>query len=89
MRPPSETISDDDYFARNREFATWLKEERQIFFSSLTSEASHSLFSEFVSAWNNGSLPAGYYSGEIDLEAAPRSSHNWKLKTNAGDARGR
>lgn len=82
------TLSDDDYFSRNPEFATWLKEERHIFFSSLSSEESRTLFSLFVSAWNSGALPAKYYAGAVSQQAAPRSSHNWGFKGEAAIGRG-
>ncbi|KAK9275890.1 hypothetical protein L1049_023164 [Liquidambar formosana] len=40
-------LSNDDYFLKNNEFATWLKDERKIFFSDLSSSlhanSSHTL----------------------------------------------
>ncbi|KAK8469360.1 hypothetical protein PHAVU_005G059400 [Phaseolus vulgaris] len=32
-------LSKDDYFAKNNEFAAWLKEEKNVFFSDLLSES--------------------------------------------------
>ncbi|KAI3515243.1 hypothetical protein L1887_14043 [Cichorium endivia] len=40
-------ISDADYFSKNNEFSTWLKDEREIFFSDLSSESARKLFAEF------------------------------------------
>ncbi|CAL5187126.1 unnamed protein product [Lathyrus oleraceus] len=70
-------LSSDDYFAKNNEFATWLKEEKNVFFSDLLSESARELFAEFVKAWNRGKLESNYYEG---IATAPRSSHNWKIK---------
>ncbi|XP_004488790.1 style cell-cycle inhibitor 1-A [Cicer arietinum] len=70
-------LSSDDYFAKNNEFATWLKEEKNVFFSDLLSESARELFAEFVKAWNRGKLESNYYEG---IASAPRTSHNWKIK---------
>uniref|UniRef100_A0A0E0JW38 Uncharacterized protein n=1 Tax=Oryza punctata TaxID=4537 RepID=A0A0E0JW38_ORYPU len=56
-------ISKDDYFAKNNEFATWLKEEKGKFFSDLSSESARDLFEKFVKTWNKGKLPSQYYEG--------------------------
>ncbi|XP_057823645.1 uncharacterized protein LOC131035897 isoform X2 [Cryptomeria japonica] len=72
-----EVLSAEDYFLKNIEFSTWLKKERGIFFSSLSSESSHMLFLEFVIAWNSGELHSDYYEG---MSTAPRTDHNWGLK---------
>jgi len=71
-------LSDDDYFSKNNEFATWLKEEKNKFFSDLSSESARDLFSEFVDVWNSKTLKSKYYKG---IETGPRSSHKWKIKT--------
>ncbi|KAI7744522.1 hypothetical protein M8C21_003880 [Ambrosia artemisiifolia] len=76
-------ISDADYFLKNNEFATWLKDERDTFFSDLSSESARKLFTEFVKAWNKKKLDSRYYDGIV---TGPRSSHNWKIKS---DAKGR
>lgn len=70
-------LSGDDYFAKNNEFATWLKEEKNVFFSDLLSESARELFAEFVKAWNRGKLESNYYEG---IKTAPRTAHNWKIK---------
>ncbi|KAK2423794.1 style cell-cycle inhibitor [Trifolium repens] len=70
-------LSGDDYFAKNNEFATWLKEEKNVFFSDLLSESARELFAEFVKAWNRGKLESNYYEG---IATAPRTAHNWKIK---------
>ncbi|KAM0040212.1 putative style cell-cycle inhibitor 1 [Helianthus debilis subsp. tardiflorus] len=73
-------LSDADYFLKNNEFATWLKDKRDTFFSDLSSESARKLFSEFVKAWNKKKLDSRYYDGIV---TAPRSSHNWKIKSDA------
>ncbi|KAK9907120.1 hypothetical protein M0R45_002432 [Rubus argutus] len=70
-------LSGDDYFSKNNEFSTWLKEEKDVFFSDLSAESSRKLFSDFVKAWNKRKLESRYYEG---IATAPRSAHNWKIK---------
>lgn len=70
-------ISKDDYFAKNNEFATWLKEEKGKFFSDLSSESARDLFEKFVKTWNKGKLPSQYYEG---ITRGPRSAHKWNIK---------
>ncbi|KAL8469414.1 hypothetical protein ACS0TY_032303 [Phlomoides rotata] len=70
-------LSNDDYFSKNNEFSTWLKEEKKKFFADLSSESARSLFSEFVTEWNNHELELQYYEG---IAAAPRTSHKWNIK---------
>ncbi|KAH7528105.1 hypothetical protein FEM48_Zijuj05G0036600 [Ziziphus jujuba var. spinosa] len=70
-------LSNDDYFSKNNEFATWLKEEKDVFFSDLSSESAREMFSDFVKAWNNQTLEFQYYEGIV---SGPRSAHKWKFK---------
>ncbi|XP_054817232.1 style cell-cycle inhibitor 1-B [Prosopis cineraria] len=70
-------LSKDDYFSKNNEFATWLKEEKSMFFSDLSSESAREMFSDFVKAWNRGKLESRYYEG---IASGPRTAHNWKIK---------
>lgn len=70
-------LSKDDYFSRNNEFALWLKEERNIFFSDLSSDSARSLFSEFVAEWNDKRLDIKYYEG---ISSGPRTAHQWNIK---------
>ncbi|XP_030471597.2 style cell-cycle inhibitor 1 [Syzygium oleosum] len=70
-------LSSDDYFLKNNEFATWLKEERDIFFSDLSAESARELFSEFIKEWNRGKLESRYYEG---IASGQRTAHNWKIK---------
>ncbi|KAF3438225.1 hypothetical protein FNV43_RR20986 [Rhamnella rubrinervis] len=37
-------LSNDDYFSKSNEFATWLKEEKDVFFSDLSSESALKCF---------------------------------------------
>lgn len=69
-------LSNDDYYSKNNEFSTWLKEERGIFFSDLSSEEARKLFSRFVKDWNNQKLQSRYYEG---ITSGPRTAHNWKI----------
>nr|XP_043621854.1 style cell-cycle inhibitor 1-A [Erigeron canadensis] len=78
-------LSDADYFSKNNEFSTWLKDERDTFFSDLSSESARKLFAKFVKSWNNKKLDSKYYDGIV---VGKRSSHNWKIKVDAkGDPR--
>jgi hypothetical protein len=73
-----DAITADDYFIRNQEFTTWLKDSERISFNNLSTEESHELFDKFVETWNNGKLPRRYYAG---LAATTRrSAHNWGFK---------
>ncbi|XP_020586355.1 protein PXR1 [Phalaenopsis equestris] len=69
-------ISDQDYFSKNNEFSTWLK-ERGIYFSDLSSEEARDLFSSFIKAWNKQKLQPWYYDG---IASAPRTAYDWKIK---------
>jgi hypothetical protein len=77
-----DNISEEDYFAKSIEFALWLKEAKGLFFSNLSSEETHKLFSTFVEIWNAGKLSAKYYQG---ITAAPRTTHKWGIKLNSNE----
>ncbi|KAH7511515.1 hypothetical protein JRO89_XSUnG0195300 [Xanthoceras sorbifolium] len=70
-------LTNEDYFAKNNEFATWLKEEKKVFFSDLSSDSAREYFSDFIKAWNKQKLDSRYYEG---ISSGPRSAHNWKIK---------
>ncbi|CAN8233705.1 unnamed protein product [Cochlearia groenlandica] len=70
-------LSSEDYFSKNNEFATWLKEKKRTYFNDLTTESARELFARFVKAWNRGKLDSRYYEG---ISTAPRTAHNWKIK---------
>ncbi|KAK1315013.1 hypothetical protein QJS10_CPA06g00186 [Acorus calamus] len=72
-----EELSKDDYYSKNNEFSAWLKEEKGIFFSDLSSEDARKLFSKFVKDWNRGKLQSQYYEGIV---SGPRTAHNWKIR---------
>lgn len=72
-----EKITGDDYFSKNNEFSTWLKEEKSVFFSDLSADSARKMFSKFVDKWNKGKLASQYYEG---ISTGPRTSHNWKIK---------
>ncbi|KAK9152464.1 hypothetical protein Syun_010773 [Stephania yunnanensis] len=71
-------LSSDDYFSKSNEFATWLKEERGVYFSDLTSESARELFLGFIKDWNAQKLESRYYKG---IATGPRTAHNWKFRT--------
>lgn len=71
-------ISSADYFAKNNEFSTWLKEEKNVFFSDLSSETARDMFSGFVDEWNEHKLERRYYKG---IATGPRTSHKWNIKS--------
>ncbi|KAK6229045.1 hypothetical protein SCA6_017996 [Theobroma cacao] len=77
LRKHFQELSNDDYFSKNNEFATWLREEKHVFFSDLSSESARELFSDFVIDWNNQKLGSQYYEG---IASGPRTAHNWKIK---------
>ena len=70
-------LSKDDYFLKNNEFSTWLKEEKKVFFSDLSAESAREMFTDFVKAWNGHKLESRYYNGIV---SGPRSGHKWKIK---------
>ncbi|KDO61614.1 hypothetical protein CISIN_1g032273mg [Citrus sinensis] len=70
-------LTNEDYFSKNNEFATWLKEEKKLFFSDLSSDSAREYFSDFVKAWNKQKLDSRYYEG---ISSGPRSAHSWKFK---------
>lgn len=72
-----EEISESDYYSKNNEFSAWLKEQKGVFFSDLSSEEAHKMFKRFVKDWNNQSLQSHYYEG---IACGPRTSHNWKIR---------
>ena len=85
--PNFKELSDADYFLKNNEFSTWLKDEKDTFFSDLSSESARKLFAKFVKRWNDKKLDSKYYNG---IATAQRSSHTWKLKADSkGDAQKR
>ncbi|XP_068325080.1 style cell-cycle inhibitor 1-A-like [Pyrus communis] len=70
-------LSTDDYFLKNNEFSMWLKEEKDVFFSDLSSESARQLFADFVKVWNKQKLESKYYEG---IASGPRCAHAWKIK---------
>ncbi|TXG71269.1 hypothetical protein EZV62_006204 [Acer yangbiense] len=70
-------LTKDDYFSKNNEFATWLIEEKKVFFSDLSSDSAREYFLDFIKAWNKQKLDSRYYEG---ISSGLRSAHNWKLK---------
>ena len=56
-----EPISEDDYFMKNHEFATWLKHVHKTYFTDLLAEKARALFKDFVKSWNKSELPRSFY----------------------------
>ncbi|KAL3695055.1 hypothetical protein R1sor_008706 [Riccia sorocarpa] len=81
--PKFDRISEDHYFVKSNEFATWLREEQRIYFSDLSSEDTHKRFLKFVDVWNAGKLSHKYYEG---IKRAERTNHNWGIKKGPGDS---
>eukprot|EP00884_Botryococcus_braunii_P012028 jgi/Botrbrau1/20826/Bobra.0156s0051.1 len=75
---PREELTKADYFVKNPEFTTWIKEIHRLSFDDLTSDDAHSLFEDFIVEWNKGSLPAKYYAGEAGTIV--RTTHVWRFK---------
>lgn len=69
-------ITDDDYFARNAEFSSWLRDTQRTFFSDLTTEEARARFAGFVAVWNAGRLPPKFYTGAA-AGAAQRTGFKW------------
>lgn len=74
---PVKPISSEDYFVKNHEFSKWLKEQKGLTFNDMSSEETHSLFGEFLEAWNARLLSEDYYAGQ--LGAVARTSYDWGL----------
>ena len=73
-----EPITEDDYFAKNPEFSTWLRERKKKYFNELTSESARELFSGFIQLWNDRKLPAKYYQGMQGVTMR-RTQHAWSV----------
>lgn len=73
-----EPITEDDYFAKNPEFSTWLRERKKKFFNELTSDAARELFVGFIQLWNDRKLPAKYYEGMQGVTMR-RTQHSWSV----------
>jgi hypothetical protein len=74
-----DSISSESYFERNPEFAAWLRDERDMYFSDLPTAEARGLFEEFILAWNGRQLKRRYYQG-ISASDARRTHHSWGIK---------
>ncbi|KAH8119789.1 hypothetical protein DFH11DRAFT_1539071 [Phellopilus nigrolimitatus] len=77
----AQPISDSDYFLKNPEFRSWLKEEKGKYFDELSGEKARSYFRKFVKAWNRGKLSKSYYVG-IDVTSQPaaaQTAYRWSF----------
>lgn len=84
---PEEQISQEDYYARGREFRAWLAATSKPCFGDLDGKAAREMFGEFCSLWNAGGLPADYYLGKMDADLADsgRTSFKWGFVNRLGD----
>ncbi|EJD03527.1 uncharacterized protein FOMMEDRAFT_83603 [Fomitiporia mediterranea MF3/22] len=84
----AEPLQDSDYYLKNAEFRSWLKEEKDIFFDELSGEKARSYFRKFVKAWNRGKLPKSYYSHENALiqPAASQTAYRWPFASKSSKA---
>ncbi|KAL3697360.1 hypothetical protein R1sor_011436 [Riccia sorocarpa] len=80
--PKFDRSSEDHYFLKSNEFATWPREE-QIYFSDLSSEDTYKCFLKFVDVWNAGKLSHKDYEG---IKRAEWTNHNWGIKKGPGDS---
>ena len=84
----SNPISEDDYFAKSKEFQLWLHEARSTYLDEVSSEEARKLFKKFVAKWNTGALPPNVYAGGggSDNAAANRTRHTWAFAAKLSDA---
>ncbi|KAJ1305951.1 hypothetical protein OPQ81_010668 [Rhizoctonia solani] len=79
-------ISESDYFLKNSEFRTWLKEERDKYFEELSGDRARHYFRKFVKAWNKGKLSKKLYNADAAAESArpasSQTSYRWAFADN-------
>jgi len=76
------SLSEDDYFNKNREFRVWL-EGRDMNFEDLSTEKAKNFFTKFVKRWNEGSLESKFYDGAVEQV---RTKHKWSFTSKIDDA---
>ncbi|KAI6031177.1 hypothetical protein PISMIDRAFT_648142 [Pisolithus microcarpus 441] len=72
-------ISESDYFLKNSEFGTWLRDEKGKYFDELSGERARSYFRKFVKAWNRGRLPKSLYNDPGSLPATKQTGYKWSF----------
>ncbi|KAI5082194.1 hypothetical protein GOP47_0001937 [Adiantum capillus-veneris] len=70
-------LTEDDYYEKNKEFSTWLRDERGLYFSNLSADDTRRLFLDFMQAWNSGTVSNRLYGG---IQSAARTDHKWNIK---------
>ena len=78
----SEPITEDDYFSKAPEFASWLQ-SRGTYLDELQSDEARKQFGKFVKRWNGGELPPQLYAG---VKPASRTRHQWGFVASLSDA---
>lgn len=78
----SEPITEDDYFSKAPEFASWLQ-SRGTYLDELQSDEARKHFGKFVKRWNGGELPPQLYAG---VKPASRTRHQWGFVASLSDA---
>jgi hypothetical protein len=83
--PPSSypILTEDDYFTRNTEFSSWLRQQKDIYFNDLDTETARRLFIDFTYLWNKGLLYGKYYHtiDEKDADKGIKQHHHRHQKT--------
>lgn len=74
------TITKDDYFAKNAEFTAWLRDEKGKLFNDMDADATRALFDDFVEEWNGRKLYAKYYAGLTGGTSMRRTNHQWGIR---------
>jgi hypothetical protein len=59
---PSQQLSSDDFLLRINTFRKWLYESKKLLLDDIASDEARALFDDFVELWNDGDLPADFYS---------------------------
>ena len=78
----SEPITEEDYFSKAPEFASWLQ-SRGTYLDELQSDEARKQFGKFVKRWNGGELPPQLYAG---VKPASRTRHQWGFVASLSDA---
>eukprot|EP01033_Poteriospumella_lacustris_P016445 gene16445-11759_t len=85
----ADPITEEDYFAKSQEFRIWLRQYHHPSFEALSSKEAHHIFVDlFLPAYNAGSLPPYFYTGDFPAEmkhTALHTQHKWNLRLNPSE----
>ncbi|WFC97878.1 hypothetical protein MYAM1_000599 [Malassezia yamatoensis] len=79
-------LTNNDYYARAREFRAWLEDHDQ-YLDELYSEDSHRYFSRFVRRWNDARLPDRFYKGHAVATRSTRFCWSFAKKSKSPSPR--